>query len=95
MYSSTLSLTSAPDGMGGKHNAPTALTPGKSRYSLYRVLGGPQGRSERVRKIMPRPHRDSISGPSSRLQVAIPTELSRPTLVIHVNINILAPELFF
>jgi len=29
------------------------FTPGKSRYPLYRRLGGPQGRSGKVRKISP------------------------------------------
>jgi hypothetical protein len=37
--------------MGGQHHAPAALPPGKTRYPLYRRLGGPQGRSGRVRKI--------------------------------------------
>jgi hypothetical protein len=41
-----------------------ALPPGKTRYPLYRRLGGPQGRSGRLRKILT-PHRDSIPGPSS------------------------------
>jgi hypothetical protein len=36
--------------MGGQHHAPAALPPGKTRYPLYRRLGGPQGRSGRVRK---------------------------------------------
>jgi hypothetical protein len=31
------------------------LPPGKTRYSLYRMLGGPQGRSGQVRKISPPP----------------------------------------
>jgi hypothetical protein len=30
-YSSTLSLTSALDGVGGQHHAPAALPPGKTR----------------------------------------------------------------
>jgi len=50
-YTSTLSLTSALDGLGGQRHAPAALPPGKTRYPLYRRLGGPQGRSEQVRKI--------------------------------------------
>jgi hypothetical protein len=41
--------------MGGQHHAPTALPPGKTRYPLYRSLGGPQGRSGRVRKASPPP----------------------------------------
>ena len=39
-----------------------SLPPGKTRYPLYRRLGGPQGRSGQVRKILP--HRDSIPGRS-------------------------------
>ena len=50
-HSSTLSLTSALDGVGVQHHAPAALRPGKTRYPLYRRLGGPQGRSGQVRKI--------------------------------------------
>jgi hypothetical protein len=66
MYNSTLSLTSVLDGgVGGQRHAPAALPPppGKTRYPLYRMLGGPQCRSGRVRKISPQ--RDSIPGPSS------------------------------
>ena len=51
MYSSTLFLTSVLDGVGGQRHAPAALPPGKTRYPLYRRLGGPQSRSGRVRKI--------------------------------------------
>jgi len=42
-------------GVGGQRHAPAALPPGKTRYVLYRRLGGPQGRSGRVRKISPPP----------------------------------------
>jgi hypothetical protein len=52
-YSSTLSLTSALDGVGGQTHAPATLPPGMTRYPLYTKLGGPQGRSGRVRKIRP------------------------------------------
>jgi hypothetical protein len=52
-YSSTLSLTSVPDGVGGQRHAPAALPPGKNRYPLYRRLRGPQGRYGQVRKISP------------------------------------------
>ena len=37
MYSSTLSLTSALDGVGGQSHAPAALPPGMSRYPLCSV----------------------------------------------------------
>jgi hypothetical protein len=39
----------------GQRYAPAALPPGNTRYLLYRRLGGPQGRPERVRKISPLP----------------------------------------
>ena len=55
MYSSTLSLTLALDGVGGQRYAPTALPPGMTRYPLYRRLGGFQNRSVWVRKISPPP----------------------------------------
>ena len=32
-----------------------SLPPEKTRYPLYRRLGGPQGRSEQVRKLSPPP----------------------------------------
>jgi hypothetical protein len=54
-YSSTLSLTSALDAVGGQRHAPTALPPGETLYTLYRMLGGPQGRSGRLQKISPPP----------------------------------------
>ena len=41
--------------VGGQHHAPAALPPVMTRYPLYRRLGGPQGRSGRVRKISPSP----------------------------------------
>ena len=53
MYSSTLSLTSVLDGVGGESHDPTALPPGKARYPLYRRLGGLQGRSGQVWNISP------------------------------------------
>jgi len=46
---------------GGKLSAARpgcTLPPGKSRYLLYRRLGGPQGRSRRTENIVP--YRDSI-----------------------------------
>ena len=39
--------------MGGQRHAPPALLPGKTRYPLYRRLGGYMGLSGRVRKISP------------------------------------------
>ena len=37
--------------VGSQRHSPAALPPGKTRYSLYRRLDGPQGRSGQVRKI--------------------------------------------
>jgi len=70
-------------GMRGQRHAPAALSLGKTRYSLYRRLGEPQGRSGRVRKISPQ--RDSIPGPSGPLRVSIPTELSNRTFRLYTN----------
>jgi hypothetical protein len=42
-------------GVGSQCHAPATLPPGKTRYPLYRRLGGPQSRSGRVRKISPQP----------------------------------------
>jgi hypothetical protein len=63
-YGSTLSLTSALEVVGGQRHAMAALLLGMTRYPLYGMLGGSQGRSGWVRKISP--HRDSIPGPSSQ-----------------------------
>ena len=52
-YSASLSLTSALDGVGNQRHALAALPPGKTRYPLFRRLGGPQGRSGRVQPISP------------------------------------------
>ena len=49
---STISLTSALNESGWLTPRPGRFTPGKeTRYPLYRRLGGPQGRSGRVRNI--------------------------------------------
>jgi hypothetical protein len=42
-------------GVGGQRHAPAALPPEKSRYPLYRRLGGPQGRSGQARKNLTPP----------------------------------------
>ena len=41
------------DWVGGQRHVPDVLPPGKTPYPLYRRVGGPQGRSVRVRKISP------------------------------------------
>ena len=55
VYSCTLLSNLALNGVGGQRQDPAALPPGKNRYPLYRTLGGPQGRSGRVRNISPPP----------------------------------------
>ena len=54
-YSSTLSLASAIDGVGGQRRTPASLPQGKTRYPSYKRLGGPQDRSGRVGQISPPP----------------------------------------
>jgi hypothetical protein len=67
----------------GQHHVPAVLPLGKTRYPLYRRLGGPQGRSGRLRKISPLPgFFFSTPGPSSPQSVAIPTELPGPRSII-------------
>jgi hypothetical protein len=65
---------SALDGSGLSTSRPDRFTPGKkTRYPVYRSLGGPQGQSGRVRRTSP--HQHSIARPSIPKRVAIPTEL--------------------
>ena len=45
-------------GVSGQSLPPAVLHPEKTRYPLYRRLGRPQGRSGRVRKILPTPEFD-------------------------------------
>jgi hypothetical protein len=57
--SSTLSLPSALDGVDGQLHALAALPSGKTRYPLYRRLGGLQGWAGRVQRILPPPGFDT------------------------------------
>ena len=53
-YSFTFSLTSVLNGGGWSTSRPSRFTPRKkTQNSLYRRLGGPQGQSGWVRKILP------------------------------------------
>ena len=52
------------------------LTPGKTRYPLYRRLGGPQGQSGLAENLVPTWIRSRTVQPRS--SVAIPTELPGP-----------------
>jgi hypothetical protein len=53
MYISTLPLTSALGGVGGKRQAQATLPPGKTRYALYKRVGGAQSRLEGCGKSRP------------------------------------------
>ena len=55
------------------------LPPGKTRYSFYRRLGGPQGRSERAENLVATEIRSRTVQPGS--SVAIPTELPGPRVI--------------
>jgi len=54
-YRCSLFLTSALDGVGGQHHALAALPPGRTRYPVYRRLGGPWCWSGWVQKVSPPP----------------------------------------
>ena len=59
VYICTLSLTSALYGGGWSTPRPSRFTTGEvTRYALYGRVGGPQGRSGRVRKNSPPPEFD-------------------------------------
>jgi hypothetical protein len=81
VYSCILSLTAAIDGVGGQRHNSAAIPPGKTRYPMYRGLGGPQGRSGRMRKISPPPGfgpRSFQPVASRYIEYAIPA-LQRPS----------------
>ena len=56
-------------GMVGQRHAPAALRPGKTRYPLYRRLGGPQGRSGRL----PTKQKKTTEKPNKSLEADIVT----------------------
>ena len=77
MYSSTLPLTSALDGCEWSAPRPGCFAPRKTRYLLYRKLGGPQVRSGRMRKFSPptgirSPDRPACSESPYRLSAPCP-----------------------
>ena len=82
--------------MGGQRHAPAALPPGKTRYPLYRRLGGPLSRSGRVRKISPpTPEFDPRTVHSVAIYYtdwAIPTHIIIIIIVIVWNIFIVLQE---
>jgi len=79
-------------GVGGPRQAEAALPLGNTRYPLYRMLGGPQGRSGRKRKISPPPGfnpRTVLSVASHYTDYATPARSFKTTyyipLVAHQN----------
>ena len=89
-YSSILTLTSALDGGWVVNATPRPLYP-RERPGTYCIGGwvGPRSGLDGCGKS--RPHQDSIPGPSSPWQVTIPTELSRPTMIVLYNIKSAKP----
>jgi len=84
MYSCTLSLTSTLDGQ----NHALAIYP-QERPGTH-CIECRVGPSDRLNGCgISRLHRDPIPGPSSPQQVAIPTELSRSTIIIIIIIIII------
>jgi hypothetical protein len=61
MHSYALPSTSALNGVGFQRHASADLPPAKTRYPLYRSLGGPQGGSGRLRKNSPPPGFDPLT----------------------------------
>jgi hypothetical protein len=55
VYLSPLMCTALESGEGSASPNGHFLPPGKTRYPLYRRLGGPKGRCEQVRNISPSP----------------------------------------
>ena len=72
-------------GLGGQSHVLAALPQVITRYTLYRRLGGPQGRSESVRKISSPSGFDSWTVHTVASRVT--TEPSGPTKVINIRIK--------
>jgi len=75
--------------VGGQRHSPAALPPGKTRYPSYRRLGGPKGRSGRVRKILPQ--RDSIPDGLARSESLYRLRYPGPHFFLGVVLYILKP----
>ena len=78
-------------GVGGQRQASTALHPGKTRYSLYRRLGRPQGRSGWMKKS--RPYRiRSPDRPATSRQIYVRTVHVKDIEAYKVIKNVLRTE---
>jgi hypothetical protein len=74
----------------GEGSAPRlgrSLPPGKTRYPLYKWLGGPQGRSGQVRKISPLPELDprTVQPVASRYT----DYATRPTIICIIHFKLI------
>jgi hypothetical protein len=72
-------------GVRGQRHSPTYLPPRKTRYLLYRRLGGLHGRSGRMRKISPP---TGIRSPYSPARNESLYRLSHPSPLTHSERNI-------
>ena len=75
--------------VGGQRDDPTALPLGKAPYPLYMRLVRPQGRSGRVRKILPPPDRPARSESLYRLHYGDP---HKNTYLAYFGIKIKSPQ---
>ena len=64
--------------VGGQRHAPAVLPPGKTRYQIYRGLGGTLGRYGQVRKISPTP------GFEPRTVQPVPSRYTDCAIPVHV-----------
>ena len=71
--------------VGGQRHAPAVLTPGKTRYPLYRRLGGPQGRSGQAQEIS---SPTGIRSPDRPSRIESLYRLSSPRPHTHTHIYI-------
>ena len=83
--SCTLSLTSELDGGGWSTPLPVRFSLGNEAVRIVQEAGWTTEPIWMGAENLAPPYRDSILGPSSPQRVAIPTELSRPTLQIHCS----------
>ena len=84
----TLFLTSALEGAEGSASRPGhTLSPGKTRYPLYRRLDGPQGRSGQVRKISPPTGIRSPDRPARRKSALLIIYNFKECHVDHITLN--------
>jgi hypothetical protein len=80
-------MTTAVEGGEGSVSRPgRSLPPGKTRYPLYRRLGGPQGRFGQARKISPPP------GFDPRTVQPVASRYTNRAIAAHVT-NYIAPQI--